>query len=87
MKTTLKTNIKGAEITMEFEGSIKELFALNTSMVAASKEWLDLFQERGNQIFDLINAAIDRSAETSKKVILKDKEVNDFDKIVNPKKK
>ena len=87
MKTNMVMNIKGVEVKVEFEGSIKELMAVNTAMVVGTKEWLDLFQERGNQIFDLIDAAIDRSKQTSKKVILADKEVSDFDRIINPKKK
>ena len=86
MKTNMVMNVKGVEVKVEFEGSIKELMAVNTAMVVGTKEWLDLFQERGNQIFDLIDAAIDRSKQTSKKVILADKEVNDFEKIINPKK-
>ena len=87
MKTNMVMNVKGVEVKVEFEGSIKELMAVNTAMVVGTKEWLDLFQERGNQIFDLIDAAIDRSKQTSKKVILADKEVSDFDRIINPKKK
>lgn len=86
MKTNVNFEIKGVRVEMQFEGSIKELMAVNTAMVVGTKEWLDLFQQRGNQIFDLIDAAIDRSVETSKKVILAEKEVNDFEKIINPKK-
>lgn len=83
MKTTLKTNIKGIELTMEFEGSIKELMALNTSMVIGTKEWLDLFESRGNQIFDLVEAAIERSGNLEKKVYSKEKEVKHFKSIVD----
>lgn len=86
MKTTMKFEIKGVQVEMQFEGSIKELMALNTSMVQGSKEWLDLFQSRGNQIFDLLDHAVDRSKDLSKKIILADKEVNDFNNIINPKK-
>lgn len=86
MKTNMVMNVKGVEVKVEFEGSIKELMGINTAMIQGTREWLDLFQQRGNQIFDLIDAAIDRSKETSKKVILAEKEVNDFDKVINPKK-
>ena len=83
MKTTLKTNVKGIEISMEFEGSVKELFSLNTSMVTATKEWLDLFEFRGNQIFDLVEAAVERSGNLEKKVYSKEKEVKHFKSIID----
>lgn len=87
MKTTINTEIKGVKFEVTFEGSIKELLAVNTAMVRGTEEWIDLFNNRGHQIFDLIDAAVERSKQTSKKVILADKEVNDFDRIINPKKK
>lgn len=86
MKTNVKFNVKGMQIEMSFEGSVSEMAKINTAMISGTKEWLDLFEERGNQIFDLIEAAVDRSKDLSKKVILADKEVNDFNNIINPKK-
>lgn len=82
MKTKMTFEVKGVQVNMEFEGSIKELMALNTSMVKGSKEWLGFFEEEGNRIFYLIDKAVDRSAETSKKVMLKEKEMRDFEKII-----
>ena len=87
MKTNMKFNVKGVEVSVEFEGSVRELMGINTAMVVGTKELLDLFQERGNQIFDLVDAAVERAAETSKKVIVKEKEIKDFENIINPKKK
>lgn len=85
MKTTMNFEVKGVKVEMQFEGSIKELMGINTAMVTGTKEWLDLFQSRGNQIFDLVDAAVDRAKQTSKKVIVAEKEVEDFNKIINPK--
>lgn len=85
MKTNMKFNVKGVEVSVEFEGSVRELMGINTAMVVGTKEWLDLFQERGNQIFDLVDVAVDRAKQTSKRVIVAEKEVEDFNKIINPK--
>ena len=85
MKTNVKFEIKGVQVEMAFEGSIKELMALNTSMVVGSKEWLKFFDEEGNHIFNLIDAAIDRAKVTSMKVKMAEKELDDLGKIINKK--
>lgn len=83
MKTTINTEIKGVKMEVTFEGSIKEMMAINTAMVVGTKEWLDLFQSRGNQIFDLLDAAIERVGNSEKKLYSKEKEVKHFKSIVD----
>ena len=85
MKMTAKTNIKGVSVEFTFEGSIKEMLAVNTGMVTATKEWLDLFQSEGNRMFDLLDKAVDRVTETNKRIMIKDKELKNFEKIINKK--
>lgn len=85
MKMTAKTTIKGIGIEFTFEGSIKELMAVNTATVKATKEWVEFFAKEGDHIFNMLDRAIDRSSITSKKVILVEKENKDFEKIINKK--
>lgn len=85
MKTSVNFEVKGVKVNMEFEGSIKEMMSLNTAMVKGSKEWLDFFQQEGNRIFYLLDKAVDRAAETNKNTMIKDKEVRDFEKMINKK--
>lgn len=85
MKTNFKMNIKGVEVSVEFEGSVRELMGINTAMVVGTKEWLDLFSERGDQMFNMLDKAVDRAAETSKRVMIKDNELKNLEKIINKK--
>ena len=85
MKTSANFEIKGVKVEMTFEGSVSEMVKMNTAMISGTKEWLDFFQQEGNRIFYLIDKAVERSAETSKNVMIKDKEVRDFEKFINRK--
>ena len=85
MKTSVNFEIKGVKVEMTFEGSVSEMVKMNTAMISGTKEWLDFFQQEGNRIFYLIDKAVERSAETSKNVMIKDKEVRDFEKFINRK--
>lgn len=83
MKMTANTEIKGVKIELTFEGSIKELMAVNTATVKAAQEWVNFFSKEGDHIFNMLDRAIDRSSITSKKVILAEKENKDFEAILN----
>ena len=85
MKTTINAEIKGVKMEVTFEGSIKELMAVNTAMVVGSREWINFFKEEGNAIFDLIDAAVERSKQTTMKVEMAQKEIDSFKKIINKK--
>lgn len=83
MKTSVKFNVKGVEFDVKFEGSVRELAGINTAMVNGTREWLDLFAERGDQMFNMLDRAIDRVSITNKKIILAEKEDKDFRDILN----
>lgn len=83
MKMTAKTNIKGVAVEFTFEGSIKEMMAVNTATVKAAQEWINFFSKEGDHIFNMLDRAIDRASITSKKVILAEKEDKDFRDILN----
>ena len=83
MKTNMKFEIKGVQVSVEFEGSVRELMGINTAMVKGTQEWIDFFSKEGDHIFNMLDRAIDRSSITSKKVILAEKENKDFEAILN----
>lgn len=82
MKMTANTEIKGIKVELTFEGSIKELMAVNTATIKATQEWVEFFGKNGDRIFNMLERAVDRTADLNKKVILKEKEEEDFRRII-----
>ena len=83
MKTTMKFNVKGIEMEIVFEGSIKELMGINTACVKGVEEWMDLAHRRGDELFDMINHGIERAGNIEKKIHSKEKEVKYFKSIID----
>lgn len=83
MKMTTKTNIKGMEIELTFEGSIKELMAVNTATVAAAKEWVSFFAKEGDHICDMVEHGIERGGDIEKRIYSKEKEIKYFKSVID----
>lgn len=84
MKTNFKMNIKGVEVEVGFEGSIKEFAGLNREMINSIKDCAELFSiENQNKIYDAVDYAINRVATIQKRTIVVDKELRDFEAKIN----
>lgn len=86
MKTTMKFNVKGNEVVIDFEGSLTEFIGINKEIIRSTKETLDAIDERKEQAMTLLDYAVERVGNSYKKFIVKEKEVKDFENIIKNKK-
>lgn len=86
MKTTMKINVKGVEMVIDFEGSLSEFVGVNKEIVRSIKETLDAIDERKGQLINLLDYAVERVGDSYKKFVVKEKEVKDFENIIKNEK-
>lgn len=86
MKTNFKMNIKGVEVEVGFEGSVREFAGLNKAMIESIKDCAELFSiENQDKVYDAVSYAINRSAVIQKRIMVVDKELKDFEAKINKK--
>ena len=86
MKTNFKMNVKGVEVVVEFEGSVREFGGLNKEIINSIKDCASLFNiENQDKIYDAMSYAINRAATIQKRIMVVNKELEDFEKAINKK--